>query len=413
MVINLLLVLVSLAIILFGFGLGSFLSIIGITLITFYAAKGLRQKHKKLIFLVSIFFIVCYFIAMKALPIAYGDDNSIRKFIAPFGLTFYMMQVMSYLIDVYKGECEPETNLIRYALYTTYVPQLFVGPVYNYGEALDNLTREKDFSWKNVMNGLLRASWGAFKIFVIGNRFAIFTTSIANLETGGFYVVFALLVYGIQMFATLSGGIDMALGISKVFDIELPENFNSPFLAESVFDFWERWQITIVSWVQKYIFNSSKKRKATKKRQLFNVIFAYFMIGFLLGTEYIAWAIVNGFLSLFGNRLKTKSGVINRVLTYFVISITWIFVIWPNSFNAFASFASIFTYHNALSALRSIENLGLLWSDFVILFFGLIALFVIDDNVETVRKELKRSSFKWQIVLITILSFITLFFGVK
>ena len=90
MVINLLLVLISLAVIFFGFGLGSFLSIIGITLITFYAAKGLRQKHKKLIFLITIFFIVCYFIAMKALPIAYDGENSIRKFIAPFGLTFYV-----------------------------------------------------------------------------------------------------------------------------------------------------------------------------------------------------------------------------------------------------------------------------------------------------------------------------------
>ena len=74
------------------------------------------------------------------------------------------------------------------------------------------------------------------------------------MELGGFYVVIAILFYGIQMFATLSGGVDIALGISKIFDIELPENFNSPFLAESVFDFWERWQITIVAWVQKYIF---------------------------------------------------------------------------------------------------------------------------------------------------------------
>lgn len=413
MVINLLLVIISLAVIFFGFGLGSFLSIVGITLISFYAAKGLKGKHKKLIFFISIFFMTCYMIALKALPIAYNEANSAKSFIEPFGLTFYMMQVISYLVDVYRGEIESETNLIKYALYTTYVPHLLVGPVYSYDVARDNLIRTKDFEWKNVINGILRICWGLFKVFVIGNRIAILTTSISELPVGGFYVVLALLVYGIQMFATFSGGIDIALGISKIFDIELPDNFNSPFLAESVFDFWERWQTTIVAWVQKYIFNSSKKKKATRKRQVFNVLFAYFMIGFLLGNNFIIWAIINGILTLVGDKLKTKKKFLNRFLTYLVLSITWAFVIWPNGFVASSMLASIFTTHNFTSVLVSLFNLGLTGIDFLILGFGLLALFIVDDNLEKIRKELKNYSSKFQIVLITILVLVTIFAGIN
>lgn len=413
MVINLLLVLISLAVIFFGFGLGSFLSIVGITLISFYAAKGLKGKHKKLIFFISIVFTTFYMIALKALPIAYNEENSVRSFIEPFGLTFYMMQVISYLIDVYRGEYECETNIIKYALYTTYIPHLFVGPVYSYDMARDNLIRAKDFSWKNVVGGILRACWGLFKIFVIGNRLSVLTSSIAELPIGGFYVVIALLVYGIQMFALFSGGVDIALGVSRIFDIELPDNFNSPFLAESVFDFWERWQTTIVNWVQKYIFNSSKKKKATKKRQVFNVLFAYFMIGFLLGNKFIIWAIINGLLTLFGNKLKTSKKFLNRFLTYLAISITWAFVIWPNGFSAFAMLASIFTKHNFTSVLVSLFNLGLTGIDFLLLGFGLLTMFIIDDNLEKVRKELKNYSLKFQIVLITILVLVTIFAGIN
>ena len=324
-----------------------------------------------------------------------------------------MMQVIAYLIDVYRGEYECETNLIKYALYTTYIPHLFVGPVYSYDVAKDNLIRTKDFSWKNVVNGILRICWGLFKVFVIGNRIAILTKSIAELPSGGFYVLLAILVYGIQMFATFSGGVDIALGISKIFDIELPENFNSPFLAESVLDFWERWQITIVCWVHKYIFNSSKKKKATKKREVFNILFSFFMIGFLLGNNFIIWAIINGLLTMVGNSLKTKKRFLNRFLTYLVISITWIFVIWPNGFNAFAMLASIFTVHNFTSMLVSIFNLGLTGMDFILLGFGLFALFIIDDNLEKIRKELKNYSSKFQIVLITILLLVTIFAGVN
>ena len=413
MVINLLLVLISLAVIFFGFGLGSFLSIVGITLISFYAAKGLKGKHKKLIFFISIVFTTFYMIALKALPIAYNETNSVKSFIEPFGLTFYMMQVISYLIDVYRGEYECETNLIKYALYTTYIPHLFVGPVYSYDVARDNLIRTKDFSWKNVVSGILRTCWGLFKIFVIGNRLSVLTSSIAELPIGGFYVVVALLVYGIQMFALFSGGVDIALGVSKIFDIELPENFNSPFLAESVFDFWERWQTTIVNWVEKYIFNSSRKKKATKKRQVFNVLFAYFMIGFLLGNKFIIWAIINGLFTLVGNKLKTSKKFLNRILTYLVISITWAFVIWPNGFSALAMLASIFTQHNFNSVLVSLFNLGLTGIDFLLLGFGLLTMFIIDDNLDKVRKELKNYSLKFQIVLITILVLVTIFAGIN
>lgn len=413
MVVNLLLVIISLAIILFGFGIWSFISIVGVTIISFYAAKRLRSKHKKLIFILSMILATGFLIAMKTLPIAYNETNSAQVFLAPFGITYYMMQVISYMIDVYKAETEPETNLIKYALYTTYVPHLFVGPVYDYNTAIDNLIGEKDFSWRNVVEGVLRAAWGGFKIFVIANRIAVLTNSVNGMPTGGAYVVFGMLLYGIQIYCAFSGGIDVALGVSKIFDIELPENFNSPFLAESVSEFWERFQTTIVGWVKKYIFKSSRKKKATTTRKIFNVLFSFFMIGFLLGNEFIIWAIINGVLTLVGTKLKTKYKALNRFLTYIALSFTWIFLIWPNGLQAISKLASIFTVHNLRTAFISIFNLGLKPYEYLILLFAFIALFVIDNNIEKVRNEIRTGALKFHYVLIAILALVTLFLGVN
>ena len=129
------------------------------------------------------------------------------------------------------------------------------------------------------------------------------------------------------------------------------------------------------------------------------------MIGFLLGNKFIIWAIINGLFTLVGNKLKTSKRFLNRILTYLVISITWAFVIWPNGFSALAMLASIFTQHNFNSVLVSLFNLGLTGIDFLLLGFGLLTMFIIDDNLEKVRKELKNYSFKFQIVLISLILF--------
>ena len=137
------------------------------------------------------------------------------------------------------------------------------------------------------------------------------------------------------------------------------------------------------------------------------------MIGFLLGNEFIIWAIINGLCVLVGNKLKSKHKLLNRFLTYIVISFTWIFLIWPNGFQAISRLTSIFTVHNLRSAFISIFNLGLKPYEYLVLFFSFIALFVIDNNIEKVRNEIKTGALKFHYVLIVILALVTLFLGVN
>lgn len=177
-------------------------------------------------------------------------------FLVPLGISFYTLQAVGYVIDVYRGKYEPDRNLFRYALFVSYFPQIVQGPIGRHNDLAHQLYEPHRFDYQRLKFGLQRTLWGYFKKMVIADRIAVLVSEVFGnySQYSGFTIIFAALIYTLQVYADFSGGMDIICGISEALGIRLAENFQRPFFAKSVAEFWRRWHITLGSWMREYVF---------------------------------------------------------------------------------------------------------------------------------------------------------------
>lgn len=182
--------------------------------------------------------------------------NIDNRWFVTLGVSYYTLQAISYLADVYLGTAEAERHVGRFAVYLGFFPKLLQGPIERAGDLLPQLQRLQGFDYENVRSGLVLFGWGLFKKVVVANRLAPFVNSVYYDPHGyaGITLAAATYMYAIQIYADFSGYTDMALGIARIFNIQLTQNFNSPYMATSVADFWRRWHISFSRWILDYIF---------------------------------------------------------------------------------------------------------------------------------------------------------------
>ncbi len=250
-----------------------------------------------------------------------GLEMPVYSFLLPLGISFYTFQSVGYLIDVYREKYEPERNLAKFALFISFFPQIVQGPIGRFNDLAEQLYRPNNFSYERVKFGVQLMLWGAFKKLVIADRAKVVVDTVFGYpETfGGTYVAVAALVYCIQLYGDFSGGIDIATGAAQVLGIQLEKNFERPYLATSIPDFWRRWHITLGAWFRDYVFYPLSLSKfftkvGKKGRKLFGnyigkllpVLIPQFIIFFLIGIwhgaewKYIAFGFYNGTLIVLG-----------------------------------------------------------------------------------------------------------------
>lgn len=175
--------------------------------------------------------------------------------IAPIGISFYTFTAIGYLIDVYTGIAEPQRNIGKVALFLGYWPQLTSGPITRYGQVCSMLFEGHSFDFDTVTFGIWRMLWGVFKKLVISARLGVVVDTIYNNTAtyDGLYVWLAAGLFMIQLYSDFSGCMDIIIGASECYGIPLPENFRTPFCSRSVQEFWQRWHITLGSWMRDYI----------------------------------------------------------------------------------------------------------------------------------------------------------------
>lgn len=177
-----------------------------------------------------------------------GDFSwNMLYFLVPVGISYYTIISIGYLIDVYRKTYEPQKNPFKYLLFMIFFPQMTSGPFNRYQDMQEKLYSEHKFEFKNFTLGILRITWGFFKVLVISESMGtICNTIYQDLDTyTGFYILVAACFYTIQLYSNFSGCIDIALGTSKLFDIKMPENFDGPFFSKTMSEFWRRWHITL------------------------------------------------------------------------------------------------------------------------------------------------------------------------
>ena len=239
------------------------------------------------------------------------------EIVATLGMSYYTLQIMGYIIDCYWETIKPQTNIIKLFLFASYFPQLISGPISRYSQ-LETLFVGHRISYHNVAFGAQRILWGFAKKLILSERIGIIVNGIiSNSDTYfGFYSWIAILLYPIQLYADFSGCMDIVLGVSELFGIFLPENFNNPFLARNAKEFWRRWHITLGTWAKDYILypmlkssvmikiGSSLKKKYGKKVGKFivnflSMFFLWTIIGiwhgaprYIVGVTLLYWFVV-------------------------------------------------------------------------------------------------------------------------
>ncbi|MCI8331592.1 MAG: MBOAT family protein [Clostridiales bacterium] len=191
---------------------------------------------------------------------SFGETHEVGflQIVLPLGLSFYIFQSAGYMIDVYRGKVAADKNFFKYSLFVSYFPQIIQGPIGRHSELAGQLFEPHTFDYTRVKFGAQRMLWGFIKKMVIADRIAVVVNQIFDHYAVegyvGITVFVGALLYGVQIYADFAGGMDIVLGVSQIFGVELTENFRRPFMAKSVAEFWQRWHITLGAWMRDYLF---------------------------------------------------------------------------------------------------------------------------------------------------------------
>lgn len=338
------------------------------------------------------------------------------RFLVPLGVSFYTLSILSYVFDVYYEIAPAEKNWAKLILFGMYFPTIISGPIMRYKDVKADLFAEHKLDYGQVTRGLQRILWGFFKVLVISERLAIVVSTVYDdFKTyGGTYIVFATLCFSLQLYSNFSGSMDIVIGVSQVYGITLPENFQTPFFTKTIQEFWRRWHITLGGWLKDYIFYPVLRteffmelpaklkprfgKKTAKKITTFSAMFIlWFAVGlwhggswkYIIGSGMIPWIyIVGGELleplwikmrALFKVDKDTKwFSVFQMVRTFLLMSFAFLFFNSDGFFSALSMIRSVLTTWNPWILWDgSVLQLGLEWKEWIILLVSLLLLWIV------------------------------------
>ena len=235
----------------------------------------------------------------------------------PVGISFYTFQTLSYVIDVYRGEVEPERNFVTYAAFISFFPQLVAGPIERTGNLLPQIKGEHHFDREKASYGLLLMAWGFFKKLVVADNLAVYADRIFDdvHAYGGFSMLLAALFFTFQIYCDFSGYSDIAIGCARLFDIHLMTNFKSPYFAISIKDFWSRWHISLSTWFRDYVYIPLGGNRVSKLRNVWNLLVTFLVSGLWHGAawHFVLWGGLHGGLQVLENAFPFMRGLTVRV----------------------------------------------------------------------------------------------------
>lgn len=265
--------------------------------------------------------------------------------ILPIGLSFHTFQAMSYTIEVYRGNQKAERHFGIYALYVMFYPQLVAGPIERPQNLLHQFREKYDFEFNRVIEGLKLMLWGLFKKLVIADRLAIYVSAVYNNpeQHSGSSFILATIFFAFQIYCDFSGYSDIAIGAAKVMGFKLMTNFNRPYFARNISEFWKRWHISLSSWFKDYLYISLGGSRVSIPRWYFNLFLVFLISGLWHGANwtYIIWGALNGFYLVFAivsqgfrNEISKLTGIeklpqLNHlfqvIITFTLSCFAWIF----------------------------------------------------------------------------------------
>lgn len=209
-------------------------------------------------------------------------------FVLPIGISFYTFQTLSYTIDVYRGTRDPERHFGIFALYVSFFPQLVSGPIERSTTLLPQLHTPKTVDYDAISNGLKRILWGLFQKMVIADRLAVYVEEVFRHPSAyeGAPVLLAIWCFAIQVYMDFAGYSNIAIGSAQLMGIRLSENFDRPYRARNIVEFWRRWHMTLTNWFRDYVYIPLGGNRKGPAPQLLNVYIVFFLVAIWHGADW-------------------------------------------------------------------------------------------------------------------------------
>ena len=270
--------------------------------------------------------------------IGHGDD--LFKLIMPLGISFFTFQILSYLIDVYKGKVKAQKNFLKYLLYISFFPSVVQGPIPRYADLGTQLYEEHRFEYDNLRDGALLILWGFAKKLILAERLGTFVDQIYGnytQYTGMLFFFVATAAFSIQIYADFSGCMDIATGTARLFGIRLAPNFLRPYFSKTMPEFWRRWHISLSSFFRDYLYIPLGGSRVTKPRWVFNIAVVWAVTGLWHGAawNFVLWGVYYGALLIceklfLGKLIEKLPRILQHVYMLAVVIFGWTFFWIPD-----------------------------------------------------------------------------------
>ena len=257
----------------------------------------------------------------------------------PIGISFYTFQILSYIIDVYRGNVKVQTNLPNFALYVTMFPQLIAGPIVQYAD-VDEQLASREVSWTKFGEGSMYFIRGLAKKVLLANTSGMIFTEVSGLAKGNIAVMTAWLgafAYMFQIYFDFSGYSDMAIGLGKMLGFEFNMNFNYPYVSKSITEFWRRWHISLSSWFRDYVYIPLGGNRVSKIKHIRNHLIVWFLTGLWHGAawNFVAWGLYYGIILIIEKYILSPvldklPSVVRHIYSIVLVVIGWVLFFSPS-----------------------------------------------------------------------------------
>lgn len=307
-------------------------------LFSFVLSKA--QKCRKLLLAFAILANVClllyfkyYNFALTTINDIFGKNFTLREIILPLGISFFTFQQIMYVVSVYKAEIQ-KVNFLDYLCCALYFPKLIMGPLMEPKDFIDQINNKelKKINWENVACGIKMFGFGLFKKVLLADTFAKGVSwgfaNLASATSGDLFLV--MLFYTFEIYFDFSGYSDMAVGVSKMINITLPINFDSPYKAISIRDFWKRWHMSLTTFLTKYVYFPLGGSRKGRIRTYVNILIVFLVSGLWHGANwtFILWGCIHGVLQIleriFDKPLKRQQSPIKFLYTFLAVNLLWL-----------------------------------------------------------------------------------------
>nr|WP_231389294.1 MULTISPECIES: MBOAT family O-acyltransferase [unclassified Aquimarina] len=333
---------------------------------------------------------------------AFGSESTYNSLVIllPLGISFFTFQTLGYLIDVYNEEIEPSENLLEFSVFVTFFPKILSGPIERASSLIPQIQEKRVISYEVSVDGLRQILWGLFAKIVVAENCALIANPIFNNyeNESGSTLLLGTFFYAIQLYADFSGYSNMAIGVSKLFGIQLMRNFSTPFFSTNISDFWRKWHMSLTTWMMDYVFTplSFTLRRHQKKGLIISIITTFVLVGFWHGANwtFVVYGLLHGiyFVPLvFSGKMNTseivaKGKMLPSVKEIIKMILLFVLIMLTDVFFRVESVSVGFEYLQGVFSLSIIDLPSVLFTSTTLITIALIGFFML---IEWINREKK------------------------